>query len=418
MTTRSFGQRGVVSLPRPAFPSTTTPPKTIASAERPVVAPGQARDRLDDLLESRSLVDALPLLTFAMILFLFGVYGVEVKAAFDPGRNGEPGVRSLIAFGAASYNLVIGSGEWWRAFLAPLLHANFSHIAGNCFAIAFVGMRLEPMIGRAWFALIFTLGGLGGVAGSLLGNPHALVTVGASGAITGLIGALFVVSFHHRAEVEDQRAMRRTALRFGIPALAPLAFAHLNSGATQQVDYYAHLGGAISGAAIGFALCALWSEHRRRPDFARAAAIASLVALAAAMAACAFAVKGYATGEQKAAQFMPLSQVPANLTATDQQSIDLLARYPKDPRAHIIRGIYLANNKKLSAAEDELRDALTLIGSAPESKALHDYIQGVLALVLKAEGRFGAAGSMAAGPCRAEGEPAIKAMLEKAKLCD
>jgi hypothetical protein len=107
------------------------------------------------------------------------------------------------------------------------------------------------MIGRAWLLLIFVVSALGGVAGSLLGNPHGMPSVGASGAITGLIGALFVVSFHHRADPAEQRTTLVTSLRFGLPALLPLAF-----GASSHVDYFAHAGGAITGGAIGLAVCA------------------------------------------------------------------------------------------------------------------------------------------------------------------
>src|SRR6202035_3620020 len=96
----------------------------------------------------------------------------------------------------------------------------------------------------------------------LYGNMPGLPSVGASGAITGLVGALFVMSFNPYAETEQQHAMRKTALRFGVPALLPLAF-----GASGHVDYFAHAGGAIAGGALGMVICAVWSDGHR-PDFA------------------------------------------------------------------------------------------------------------------------------------------------------
>src|SRR5262249_59599907 len=127
---------------------------------------------------------------------------------------------------------------------------------------AFVGRRLEPMIGRGWFLLIFVVSAIGGVAGSLYGNPSFISSVGASGAITGLLGALFVMSFNPYADVDQQRKMRKTALRFGVPALLPLAW-----GASGGVDYFGHAGGALAGAPIGPPHRAGLAPRRPRPPF-------------------------------------------------------------------------------------------------------------------------------------------------------
>jgi membrane associated rhomboid family serine protease len=399
-------------------PAAPAPAFGVNPGESLAIRPSESAVSHDDLGGERNLADALPLLTFATIISLLVIYGVEVKAAFEFGKRGEPGVRSLVAFGAASYDLVLGADEWWRPFLAPLLHANPSHVIGNGFALAFVGMRLEPMIGRAWFAFIFAVGALGGIAGSLIGNPHALVTVGASGAISALIGALFVVSFHHRAEESDQRAMRLTALRFGIPALAPLAFAHMSSGAAQQVDYHAHLGGAILGVVAGFMLCALWTEHRPRPRFARPAAIGSFAFFAAVAVAALFAIKGFSLQAAKAAQFIPQSALPAGLKTDDRRSAELLAQYPKDPRSHIMRAVLLANARKFAPAEDELREALALSASDGGEAGVRNAAQALLALILNAEGHREAARAMAADLCRARSQREARPGLEKAGLCD
>ena len=90
MAARSFGQRGLVSPPPPpAFSARRAPAPPSGEA----IAADPAKGPLDAFDTGRNLIDALPLLTFAMILFLFGVYAVEVKAAFDAGKSGEPGVR-------------------------------------------------------------------------------------------------------------------------------------------------------------------------------------------------------------------------------------------------------------------------------------------------------------------------------------
>src|SRR5262249_10754700 len=219
----------------------------------------------------------------------------------------------------------------WRVALAPLLPASAWHLGGNCFALFFVGVGLERMVGRGWFALIFMVSALGGVAGSIYGNPPDIVTVGASGAITGLIGALFVVSFHHRADPIEQRMMRRTSLRFGIPALLPLVVA-----AAGNVDYFAHAGGAAAGAVLGLVLCAIWAADGARPDLGRLAGMAALIGLAASIGCAGIASTRYKAYAAEAAQYIPAAEIPTTFKAGAKRAADLVGRYPKDPRAHLI----------------------------------------------------------------------------------
>src|ERR1700722_19247363 len=257
MTTKTFGRRTAVpaSLPGGLQP--------VRAAAAPVAAMAEptAPSAFDEIFRDNPLLADLPYLTVGLIAFLVLIFWMETRFAFDIGKGENLSVQSLIAFGAVSRDLVIGSGQWWRVGLAPLLHASASHIIGNSVALFFVGLRLEPMIGRGWFILIFVASALGGVVGSLCGNLPGLPSVGASGAIPGLVAALFVMSFNPYADDDQQRRMRKTALRFGVPALLPLAF-----GASGHVDYFAHAGGAIAGGALGMVICAIWS-HSPRPHF-------------------------------------------------------------------------------------------------------------------------------------------------------
>jgi membrane associated rhomboid family serine protease len=395
-------------LLRPSATATVAVPVAVA-------APDQAADSaaFEGALPERSLIADLPLLTVGLIVLLMVIFAVERRSAFDIG-NGELGVRTLIAFGAVSYDLVIGSGQWWRIALAPLLHASVSHLVGNCFALFFVGMRLEPMVGRGWFASIFMVSALGGVAGSLYGNPHDIPSVGASGAISGLIGALFVVSFHHRADAVEQRVMRTTALRFGIPALLPLVIASSSGG----VDYCAHAGGAIAGGAFGLVLCTMWSTHGVRPDHARLAGIVALAGLAVAVACAGIAASQYKAYAADAAQFIPSSEMPKTLKVGAQRSADLLARYPKDPRAHLIRGFWFLETNRLADAEAELRTTLALTPSDAVGRPVRNQAQAILALILVEQGRRNEAKALASEACRAKDLPQITQLLNKMKLCD
>ena len=212
--------------------------------------------------------------------------------------------------------------------------------------------------------------------------------------------------------------MRRTAVRFGIPALAPLVIGHMGSSASTQVDYYAHLGGALAGGAMGWMLCEFWDDHRARPRLRRLALIVSLAALAGSVSAAAFAVHSYRAQAERARQYIPATEIPANLRTDDRRSAELLARYPNDPRSHIIRAIYLSSAGRTAPVEDQLRIALSLAEREPVDVQVRDGAKTMLALVLAEEGRPAAARAMVADLCRATDNPQRKQILDKAKLCD
>jgi membrane associated rhomboid family serine protease len=83
-------------------------------------------------------------------------------------------------------------GEWWRLITSAFLHYGPLHLALNMYSLYFAGSILEQVIGRWRFALLYIASGLAGAAGALVWSPNA-ATVGASGAIFGVLGALFVL---------------------------------------------------------------------------------------------------------------------------------------------------------------------------------------------------------------------------------
>jgi rhomboid protease GluP len=410
MVTKTFGKRGAVA--HAAAPALEAGPA--AAVLEPPSERSQALRHLEEFYPEKDVLAMIPILTLVMIAFLLIVFGAERRLAFDIAPDGALSIESLLALGAMSYDLVIGSGEVWRVLLAPLLHASYSHFIGNAVAMFFVGIRLEPMIGRGWFAALFAASALGGVAGSLFGNPHDITTVGASGAITGLIGALFAVSFNPRAEPEERRSMLRTALFFGVPALLPLAF-----GASGHVDYFAHAGGALAGVVIGLGLNLTWHDGGLHLKFARRAAAAAMICLAGSALSCAFAAAHYSSYAAKAAILIPSSQLPEDLLADAKTSEGLLSRYPKDPRAHIVRALYLADKgHSLSGAETELRAAMALASAEARHRPLRDLSQAALAAVLKDAGRHSEARAMAAELCASKDQNGVRQALVKEKLCN
>ena len=92
----------------------------------------------------------------------------------------------------ALYGPFVAQGDWWRLVTSMFLHASLLHIAFNMLALWWVGTPLERQIGRGRFLLLYFVSGLAGSAGALFQAPLS-PTVGASGAIFGLFGAILVL---------------------------------------------------------------------------------------------------------------------------------------------------------------------------------------------------------------------------------
>jgi membrane associated rhomboid family serine protease len=86
----------------------------------------------------------------------------------------------------------VAHGEWWRLLTSAFLHYGPLHLAMNMVSLYFAGSILEQVIGRWRYVVLYLVSGLAGAAGALYWTPHGL-TVGASGAIFGVLGALLVL---------------------------------------------------------------------------------------------------------------------------------------------------------------------------------------------------------------------------------
>jgi rhomboid protease GluP len=366
-----------------------------------------------DLDGAERMVAAIPMLSVALVIGLWIIFKIQLYFAFDVGSGGLISADALVAEGADVRNLTIGAGEIWRMLLAPLLHSSYSHLFGNCLALFLVGVLLEPLIGRGWFIGIFALSGIGGEIGSLMGIPPWTPGVGASGAITGLLAAAFVMSFSADTE-EEGRRMRRRALFFGVPALAPLIW-----GAHDHTNYYAHLGGAITGGAIAFIIDQTWDRVAFRPAFHRQAALAAAGLLALCVPATAFAAMQFKERRANASHFIPMAAYEQDFKTLADRAPEFQRRYADDPMTKILAAVYDVENGQLSAGEGELRTVMGMaIPLRPWAEgALHMTAQGVLAVLLKQEGRPQDAQRLADPLCGRWDNVNVTEMLQKAKLC-
>ncbi len=220
-----------------------------------------------------------PILTGTILAVLIAVFAAEIGSGTEPWTGAlEPSIGTLVDFGALNRFLVLEFGQWYRLLSAPFLHADLFHLMLNGLALFLGGRVLETVVGRSWFAAVFGAGAVCGSLVSLAVNPENVVAVGASGAITAVFAALFACAYHFPVgRVRTQ--LQISAVQVLIPALLPLLPA-LGGG---EVDYGAHFGGALAGAAIGLALLRLWPSTEARPRGQRGAAALAIAWLLASL---------------------------------------------------------------------------------------------------------------------------------------
>jgi membrane associated rhomboid family serine protease len=190
--------------------------------------------------------------TKALVGANVAVYGYEVLTT-----GSTSGSRAFTADWGLFGPAVDLGGEWWRLVTAGFLHAGLLHLGMNMLALWVLGRIIEPALGPLRFTLLYFAALLGGSMGALIVDPLA-VTVGASGAIYGLMGALVAGARHRGAVMES-----------GIGGL--LLINLLITFAIPGISIGGHIGGLIAGALVG--LVALAPGHERRPAAGIAAAL-------------------------------------------------------------------------------------------------------------------------------------------------
>ena len=180
-----------------------------------------------------------PRLTYALI----GVnVAVQLGAMLSRGGGG------LLDVGAVSRFEVAG-GEVWRLVTAGFLHAGLAHLFFNMFSLYILGGMLEPVIGKLRFGLIYFVSLLAGSFGALLLEPTGR-TVGASGAIFGLMGAAVIVMRARGISPMESGLGLWIGLNLAITFLVP------------NISIGGHIGGLIGGAAAAYVLFELRSRAR------------------------------------------------------------------------------------------------------------------------------------------------------------
>jgi membrane associated rhomboid family serine protease len=159
-----------------------------------------------------------------------GLYlGIEVLDLFG----------GLARWGMQPAAIAIG-GQWFRLVTSVFLHANLLHLGFNMYVLFLLGPPLERVLGHGRFLTLFLLSGVGGAVASYTFSPVTTLSVGASGAIFGLMAAWIVVS----------RRLDADATQIIVLLAVNVVLGFVLTG----IDWRAHLGGAATGALVALAL--------------------------------------------------------------------------------------------------------------------------------------------------------------------
>ena len=178
------------------------------------------------------------------ILLAANILIYVITAAQGSGLNSPGGslFRRWELFGP-----LVAQGEWWRLITSAFLHASLLHIAFNMYFLWFVGSAVEQALGRGRFLLIYFVSALAGSAGALVLTP-ATFTVGASGALFGLLGAALVLE-------------RQRNFVLGGSALALIVINLILSFTLANISIGGHIGGLIGGILCTLVLSKFGRGH-------------------------------------------------------------------------------------------------------------------------------------------------------------
>lgn len=210
--------------------------------------PDCVRGARSRVISGRSLLAGrTPAVTYVLIGTNLVIWAAGALLALQGGSLGGLFSGDALASLGGLYGPRVAAGEWWRIITAGFLHAGLLHVGTNMFALFVLGPPLENSLGRVRFATLYLTALIAGSLGALLVSPQQL-TVGASGAIFGLMGALL--------------AGRPAGFRPG--AIVPwLVINLIFTVAVPGISIGGHLGGLAGGFVAGVVLFRPGLQGRR-----------------------------------------------------------------------------------------------------------------------------------------------------------
>jgi membrane associated rhomboid family serine protease len=216
---------------------------------------------------------AEPTVTYAIIAINVILFLGELASGGRSSKFFETLGTLGVGIGSHGEPIGVSQGEWWRLVTGGFLHdaGNPLHIGFNMYILWWLGRMLEPSLGHVRFAALYFASLLAGSFGAILVAPTEL-TVGASGAVFGLLGAAFVM----------QRARGINPMQSGIGTVIVLNL--VLQFLIPNVSWGAHVGGLIGGALAGWAIDQLSARTRSLAAPLAVCVIIGAVAVAGAIA--------------------------------------------------------------------------------------------------------------------------------------
>ena len=204
----------------------------VGAARRPVQRAARPASQARRTIAGLDAPATVGLVALNVLVYLITVYqGAGVSA---PGGT-------VFEDGALVGARIYTDGDWYRIVTAMFLHASLLHLAFNMLALYWLGTVVEQALGTWRYLLLYFVSGIAGSAGALLFSSPFAVTVGASGAIFGIMGALLVLEY-------------RATGSFAGPALGLIVINLALSFAIPNISWGGHVGGLVGGVLATFAL--------------------------------------------------------------------------------------------------------------------------------------------------------------------
>lgn len=212
--------------------------------DRRIARMGTIRDNIHDEV----ITVYRPWFTFLMVVvnigvFLYTMYAANWKlASTTENPLIGPSTSILLTLGA-KYTKYILAGNWWRLMTPMFLHAGVIHLLMNMVMLKRLGQGLEEGFGFVIVASIYLMSGVSGVLASSVMNPD-IVGVGASGALYGMVGALFGDFFQNHQTIVEGKWMYFFSMVISLVL-------GVGMGLLPVIDNWAHLGGLVCGFLMG-----------------------------------------------------------------------------------------------------------------------------------------------------------------------
>ena len=178
----------------------------------------------------------------------YTIMGINVLIYLLMVLNGyrfmEFSVDSLIKWGGNVRNLNV-SGQWYRLITCMFLHGGLVHIAFNMYALFYIGVYLEPLLGKLRYLTVYLACGVIASLASTWFDVGVPVSVGASGAIFGLFGVFLALLTTDFVEQRVRKPMLRSIAFF-------VVFNLVYGSVANGIDNAAHIGGLVSGVLFGY----------------------------------------------------------------------------------------------------------------------------------------------------------------------